>query len=325
VFDQNTWRLFGPALEGTSGVEDRCVLPGGEEAKRWESVLGIASRAVDAGLGRDGWFLAVGGGAVCDVTAFAASVYMRGAMLHLVPTTLLAMVDASLGGKTGVDFAGLKNMLGSFYPAHRVDLPLDALCSLPEGEYRSGLGEVLKTALLGDAELYRLLAVRSEAVLSRDRATMADVVARCLGVKAAIVARDPRESGDRAFLNLGHTFAHALESVAGLGTIRHGEAVAWGLGRAMELGARLALTPPRYRDEVMDLLSRYGFATGGAAQLLAGRPEAQAHAADRLLEVMRGDKKKRSGRIRFVLQRAHADTVVSSEVPEHALRAVLEG
>ncbi len=279
------------------------VLPAGEATKEWSSVERILRAALSFGLGRDGTIIGVGGGVVCDTVAFAASMYMRGCGLILVPTTLLAMVDAAFGGKTGINFDDLKNMVGSFYPAAEIRVCVDLLNTLPEREYRSGLAEVIKSAMIADAGLFELLDSERERVLSRDPALVLEMVRRSLAVKGNLVEADPTELGVRAHLNLGHTFGHAVESVVGLGTWTHGEAIAWGMARAMDAGVKLGLTEPEYRLRVTGLLSAYGYRIDRGAVPFA---------ADVLMSRMVSDKKKKDGEVRFVLQRNLCDTVVTA-------------
>jgi len=305
VFDANTAALFG--AEAVHPV----VLPAGEASKCWASVESIIARCASTGMGRDGVVAGVGGGVVCDVAALAASLYMRGCILILVPTTLLAMVDASLGGKTAIDFRGFKNLVGTFYPASRIEIAVERLKSLPGREYLSGLAEAIKTAIVGDAELLSLLRDRREDVLGREPAVVAEIVGRCVAVKGRIAAEDPRESGRRALLNLGHTFGHALESATGFSGWTHGEAVAWGLGRALAAGLRLGITDAGFARSLEDLLRGYGF-----------RLEAGVEYAD-LAPALERDKKRRGGRVRLVIPRGPADLVVR-EVPEGDLAAVID-
>jgi 3-dehydroquinate synthase len=220
-----------------------CTLPPGETEKGWASVERILTAARDAGLGRDGLFVGIGGGVISDLSAFAASVYMRGAPLCLISTTLLGMVDAAVGGKTGFDLLGIKNLAGTFYPAAHIYMPLASLDTLPDHEWKSGMAELIKTAVLDTGEILGLLKSMAG---DRRRDSLFDLVCRSVSVKGRIVEADPRETGtDRVLLNLGHTFAHALESSAGLGRLSHGEAVAWGMVRSCELGLALGITPPR--------------------------------------------------------------------------------
>ncbi len=311
VFDRKTHDLFGSKRDGFV-PEERCVVLGsGERRKTWASIEKIERAAVDLGMGRDSVMVAVGGGIVCDLAAFAASIYMRGCRLKLVPTTLLAMVDAAVGGKTGINFLGFKNMLGSFYPAEEIHIFSAALDMLPDREYRSGLAEVIKTALLGDRELYDILVREIDGILKRDPAIMEEVVRRCVALKGRIVEEDLREEGVRAHLNLGHTFAHALEAVKGLKGWIHGEAVAWGIAGAMELGVQEGVTDPVYAGQVRDLLDLYGF------RLSAGKLKTEA-----ILHAMRKDKKRIKGSLRVVLQKDLGETIVV-EIEEQTVAKIL--
>ncbi len=305
VADENTIELCG------SAAVPRVVLPPGESAKQWSSVSRIIETALESGIGRDGRIIGVGGGVICDIAAFAASIYLRGVAITLVPTTLLAMVDAAFGGKTGINFGGYKNMVGTFYPAADLLVAPSAVASLPEREYHSGLAEAIKSAMLGDTELFSLFEREPEAVLQRESATVRAMVERSLAIKASVVERDFTERGIRAWLNLGHTFAHALESVAGLGLWSHGEAVAWGMACALDLGVDLGITDRAYAARATALLERYGF-----------RLRADGVGVDDLLQAMQYDKKVQSGAVRFVLQRDLGLTEVVTAPPD-AVQAVL--
>ena len=304
VFDETTHAHFG------SGAERWVAIPAGEKAKCWASVESVLARAASLGLGRDGAIVGVGGGVVCDVASFAASLYMRGCGLALVPTTLLAMVDASLGGKTGIDFMSYKNLVGTFYPASRIYIDVGFLRTLPEREYHSGLAEVIKTAIIGDAELFSLLERSPAEILSREPGAAQELIRRSLAVKGRIAHEDPHEAGVRAVLNLGHTFGHALESVTGFSGWTHGEAVAWGMGKSLDLGVRLGLTDAAFARRVQSLLARYGFR----------RPAGAAY--DELEPAFQRDKKKRGGKVRFVIPRGLCD-VVLREAPASEIAEVL--
>ncbi|MFW6387773.1 MAG: 3-dehydroquinate synthase [bacterium] len=294
------------------GTQSRqVVLPAGEVGKSWPAVEQILRKAVNDELDRDSVFVGLGGGVLCDMVAFAASIYLRGVEVILIPTTLLAMVDAAVGGKTGINFAGYKNIVGTFYAAGEVRIVPEMLATLPQQEYRSGLGEVIKSAVLADESFVSLLETRREAVLARDEDTLLEIIRRSVALKAHVVAQDYREKGSRAFLNLGHTFAHALESTAGFGEWTHGEAVAWGIARALELGKMAGITDPAHAERIQALLSAYGY-----------RVEAGVADVDGLITAMRQDKKRRGDRVRFVLSRGVGDTVVES-VDEATVRAVL--
>ncbi|MDA3812146.1 MAG: 3-dehydroquinate synthase [Spirochaetaceae bacterium] len=293
VFDENTAKLF-PGRSQRYAI----VLPPGEKAKNWQSIDTILKAAIDNSYGRDGCFCAIGGGVVCDLTAFAASVYMRGCSVVLVPTTLLAMVDASLGGKSGIDYEGYKNMVGTFYPASEVRYCPQLLKSLPDREYLSGMGEVIKTAMLGDKDLFQYLKDNRDLILQRDLNAMTEIIRRCIMVKGKIVEEDLHERNIRATLNLGHTFAHALESVSGFTDWSHGESVAWGLLMALETGIELGITDNYYAIEVRKMLEDYNF------RLYADID------TDKMILAMNQDKKKKGGVINFILQKNIEQTII---------------
>lgn len=312
VCDANTEAL-ARRIAGGSGAP-LAVLPPGEAAKGWASVEAILKAALDAGLSRDGLFVGVGGGVVTDLVSFAASVYMRGARLALVPTTLLAMADAAVGGKTGFDLFELKNLVGTFRPADAVLMGTDALATLPRREWLSGFAEVIKTAIIGDEELLDLVERETAAFAAgpahpTSAALLPELVSRCVAVKARIVEADPTETGtERALLNLGHTFGHALESRAGLGTLTHGEAVAWGIARACALGRALGVTPAGRAERIVRILSAYGYETAPR------HPAAPSAAA--LIEAMGNDKKKKAGSLRFIVPTASGAELAKAEGTE---------
>ncbi|MDR1626957.1 MAG: 3-dehydroquinate synthase [Spirochaetia bacterium] len=313
VFDRNTSALFPRLPEGS------VVLAPGEDSKNWAGAEAILSAAFDRGMARDSLFIAVGGGMVCDLTAFAASVFMRGARLRLLPTTLLAMVDASFGGKTAINFGGCKNLVGTFYPAESITLSTAFLRSLPRRELLCGLAEIVKYAMLGDAVLYEDLRKRGEGFFPPegglgDEAFLLDVLWRTLEVKARFVREDPEEQGPRAYLNLGHTFGHGLEAATGFGRFTHGEAVAWGMMRALRAGRRLGITGERYAQEATAFLKALGFPEKVRGVL----------AAD-ILRAMEKDKKKKQGEIRFVLQRGPCDNLTQSLDPAFVAEIVEDG
>lgn len=305
VFDSTTRELFGE-------VPFPChVVSPGEQYKSRGTIEEICAWALSRGAGRDVVFVAVGGGVVCDMTAFAASIYMRGVPVILVPTTLLSMVDASIGGKTGINFEGYKNILGTFHPAREVRIIPEVLHSLPEREYFSGLAEVIKHGLLRTGKLFDLLSDHAERILRRDNDLMEEVIYQSLLVKKWYIEQDPREQGIRGHLNLGHTFAHALESVGDFSTWTHGEAVAWGMAKAMKTGLLLGLTDATYAERVDGILRSFGY-----------KLEIPGLDVDELIRIMGQDKKKKAGQVKFVLQKDHGTTVFS-EVPEEVLRRVL--
>ena len=319
VCDVNTER-FARAVAGDTDTA-LCVLDAGEAAKNWTSIEAILRSAHSAGLGRDGLFIGVGGGVISDMTSFAASVYMRGAAVALVSTTLLGMVDAALGGKTGFDLFDIKNLVGTFYPASHIYMPVSSLASLPAREWKSGMAELIKTAILDaedkDGEFLALLASLDSTHTIKAGDTLVECIARAARIKGRIVQADPKETGaERIMLNLGHTFAHALESSVGLGQLSHGEAVAWGIARACDLGLSLGITPPERAAAIMALLRSFDY------ELTAPYPVGN---ITLFMNALSSDKKKKAGKVRFVVPSAVGTELVSGERIEPALIARIVG
>ncbi|MDC7125115.1 MAG: 3-dehydroquinate synthase [Spirochaetales bacterium] len=273
------------------------VLGSGEKYKDLESVQSIEQSAVNAGLDRSSVITALGGGVICDITAFAASLYMRGCRLVLVPTTLLSMVDASIGGKSGVDFMERKNLIGSFYPAEKVCIDTNFLLTLSDKEYLSGFAEIIKHAFLSGEDFLKYIEDNSKAVFNRDPDIMAELIFKSLKVKAFYIEQDFKEQGIRTHLNLGHTFGHALEAAAGLGTITHGEAVAWGIAKAVRAGVLAGITEPAYADRVISVLRKYGYEV-----------DFNAFDTKKFMKALHSDKKKLNGKVRFILQKKIGET-----------------
>ncbi|MCR4579833.1 MAG: 3-dehydroquinate synthase [Treponema sp.] len=287
------------------GKDILCILGSGEKYKTIESVLRIVSDAVQAGFTRKDLFVGIGGGVISDITAFAASIFKRGAKVQFVPTTLLSMVDASIGGKTGCDYDNIKNIIGSFYPAEKIYFYPEFIKSLPESQYNSGLAEAFKTALLFDKELYEIFKSQAEKINKRDTDMLVDLIKRSACAKAKIVEEDFTEQGVRAYLNLGHTFGHALESVAGFGAITHGAAVAWGIGRAAELAYKFDFCSSKFKDDILDILEFYGWDNKPVPSCIQGGA-----VGERLLSVMHKDKKNLTDKIRIILQKDICDTFI---------------
>jgi len=317
VCDEHTLPLLQQAQYFSAQIP-LVVLPAGDEAKNLDSLTLIAEKAAEYELDRHACFIAFGGGVVCDITALAASLYMRGIQCILVPTTLLAMADASIGGKTAVNLSGYKNLIGTFYAASSIILCFPVLRSLPEAEYRSGLAEILKTAVLYDVELYQMFVTQHDEIIGRDEACISRLIRRAAEAKAQVVERDFTEQGERAFLNFGHTFAHALESLAHF-SIPHGDAVAWGMSRALAVGLRLQLTHQNYADSLTAILGRYGWCTN---PIYPGIKPDNGSFADAIIARMKKDKKNRDGMIRLVLQEDILKTQVR-EVEISTIREVL--
>jgi 3-dehydroquinate synthase len=306
-----------------------CVLKSGEENKNWQSVEKILAAAHTAGIDRDGHFVAVGGGVIGDLAGFAASIYKRGCRLVIVSTTLLAMVDASVGGKTGFDLFGIKNLAGSFYPAQSVYMPLESLASLPAREWKSGIAELIKTAIIaGDDFLDEIINGKEQITQSKlfqnnqfwDRLNVLyNFIEKAVLFKGGIVSEDFRESGKRKLLNLGHTFGHALESVTGLGNISHGEAVAWGIVRACELGLALGITPQFRAVKIKELIASFGY------ECSCPHPNAGDHKA--LLHAMNSDKKKKQGKMTFIIpdEKNARPVILETENDLQILNCILKG
>jgi shikimate kinase/3-dehydroquinate synthase len=304
------------ALIGTGLTVQLHLVPAGEAAKELGVLASIYEALAAAGVDRQGALVALGGGTVGDVTGFAAATWMRGIRYLQLPTTLLAMVDSSIGGKTAINLPAGKNLVGSVHQPSAIFCDLDYLATLPDAEYRASLAEVIKAALIADRSFVDWLVANLPAVLRREPPAVREAVGRAIAIKAAVVAQDPQETGVRAILNYGHTVAHALERAAGFGTLRHGEAVAWG----MEVAALISLRTGACGPETVALQHSL-LRVGG---LLADRP-AVAHAE--LIEAMRHDKKSRAGELRWVLLReigrAEYGQSVEPSVVESSLAEVL--
>ncbi|MDR2965785.1 MAG: 3-dehydroquinate synthase [Treponema sp.] len=293
VCDENTKYI---AEKINNSKAPYCVLKSGEENKNWDSVEKIIKSAKEAGLGRDGVLVGVGGGVIGDLTGFAASIYMRGCKLRLVATTLLAMVDASVGGKTGFDLYNIKNFAGSFYPAEDVYIPLNVLETLPEKEFKSGLAELIKTLILCGSKLnIDTASVKQADVLSRK-------IELAVRFKGKIVSKDFKETKNkRALLNLGHTFGHALEAAAGLGSITHGEAVIWGIVQSCYLGLTLNITPLQRAKEITGLIKSLGYDCSAPHPLAV---------TETFKNALFCDKKKKQGELTFIVPNKNSAQIV---------------
>ncbi len=245
VTDSNVFPLYAETIVGTvlnagASAVDSYTFPAGEESKHLGTILEICRKAAQAGLDRKSVILALGGGVVGDMAGFSAAVYMRGIDFLQIPTTLLAMVDSSVGGKTGVDLPEGKNLVGAFHQPKAVLIDTDFLKTLPRRQYLCGLAEIVKTAAILDADFFARMEANVDRINRMDPAFTADMVKRCCELKASVVARDEREGSLRAILNYGHTYGHAIESASGF-TMLHGEAVAVGMRMAAELAVHLGV------------------------------------------------------------------------------------
>ncbi|MFO7277962.1 MAG: 3-dehydroquinate synthase [Pseudomonadota bacterium] len=307
--------LYAPALREALPRRRvvECVLPDGESHKTLSTVARIIDVLVANRFGRDCAVIALGGGVVGDMAGFAAACYQRGVAYVQVPTTLLAQVDSSVGGKTGVNHPGGKNLIGAFHQPVAVIADTATLESLPPRELRAGLAEVIKYGLICDRGFFDWIESNLDALLARDPEALAYAIHRSCAIKAAIVGRDERERGDRALLNLGHTFGHAIESATGYAKWLHGEAVGAGLLMAATMSRECGLMSDADVKRLAALLERAGLPT-----------EAREVEAAAAFEHMRIDKKVQAGRIRLVLMRGIGESFVTAQYDDGALRRTLE-
>ena len=298
-------------LEGRHRAVDIVALPDGEEHKNWQTLNLIFDALLQNESDRKTVIYALGGGVVGDMAGFAASSYMRGVPFVQVPTTLLAQVDSSVGGKTAINHPLGKNMIGAFYQPARVLCDLDTLATLPAREFAAGLAEVIKYGPIFDMAFLDWIEANVEALVRREPAALAHAVRRSCEIKAQVVGQDERESGLRAILNFGHTFGHAIEAGLGYGEWLHGEGVGCGMVMAADLSRRLGLIDQAYVDRLTRLIVRARLPVRGPAL-----------GADRYLDLMRVDKKSEGGEIRFVVIEAPGRAAVRP-APDAVVREVL--
>lgn len=315
VSDRNVAPLYLARVE--KALRDKSVatlvLPAGEQEKNLQRFGEVIEALAALGASRDATVVALGGGVIGDLAGFAAASWMRGVRFVQLPTTLLAMVDSSVGGKTAVDIPAGKNLVGAFHQPSAVIADTDTLATLPLRELRAGLAEVLKYGAIGDAAFFDWIDAHADALLARDAEAIAEAIERSCRHKAGVVARDETEQGERALLNFGHTFGHAIEAGQGFGGLLHGEAVAVGMVLAARLSARLGRAPAADTDRLQALLERFGLPTAVPAGL----------DTDSLLSRMKLDKKAVSGRLRLVLWRGLGEAEIVSDVPEGEVLVVL--
>ena len=296
-----------------AGIETVLLeMPDGERAKRLATLEKLAEQLVKQGADRGATLIALGGGVVGDVTGFLASIYMRGVEVIQAPTTVLAQVDAAIGGKTGVNLLSGKNLLGTFHQPRAVLVDPAVLETLPAREYRAGLYESLKCGIIGDAGLFRLFEEKHKEILARDPAVVEKVIADSVRLKASVVSADEREGGLRQVLNLGHTIGHALEAETGYKVVLHGEAVGWGLLAATHIalstGKLDSVTAGRIMNAVLGLgeLPRMSVKTAN------------------IMKRLKFDKKTRQGMVHFILPREIGKVEITSDVGEAVVRAAVE-
>jgi len=310
----DVWRHAGQALAAALEAVPHTILylPGGEDQKRLAPLEALAGEMVRAGADRTSVIVAFGGGIVTDMAGFLAAIFMRGIPVLQIPTTLLAQVDASVGGKTGVNLEIGKNLIGSFHQPLAVLIDPGLLGTLPEREYRAGLWEIVKAGIIREPALFRFLAERGAAVLEREPRAVERIIADSVRMKAEVVSSDEREGGLRRILNFGHTFGHALEAETGYTRFLHGEAVAWGMRAAAHLAEMTGHLSAEDTVEILDLLGFYG-----PIPPLDGIP------AQNLLARLVHDKKTVRGKVHFVLPVRIGEVAVVSGVDEIAVREAI--
>ena len=300
------------ALEKAGARVVPVLVDDGEQAKSWVVLDAVFDALLAARLGRDALLVALGGGVIGDLAGFAAAVYQRGIPFIQLPTTLLAQVDSSVGGKTAINHARGKNMVGAFHQPLAVIADVASLDTLPERELRAGLAEVIKHGFILDLEFVGWLEANIEKLIARERAALEHAVCRSCELKAQVVAADERESGVRAILNFGHTFGHAIETGAGYGTWLHGEAVAAGMAMAAELSVRAGLLSASDAGRVTALIARAGLPLRGPGL-----------APERYLELMQVDKKAAAGELRFVLLEGLGRAALHGGLDESLIRETI--
>lgn len=319
VSDANVDPLYGDwcedALSERGWLCERHVIDAGEPSKSLATMSELYDHAAELELERRSLVVALGGGVVGDLSGFLAASYLRGVPFVQVPTSLLAMVDSSVGGKTGINLPTGKNLVGAFYQPEAVAVNLDVLQTLPEREYAAGIAEVIKYGVICDAAFFGMLESNADRIVARDRAVMADVVARCCEIKADVVSRDEKEGGVRATLNFGHTLGHALEAVSGYGGWLHGEAVAAGMVYAARISERERGFPAAETERLVGLLH----AVGLPCDWRAARDGLEWPA---IRGAMSRDKKTRGTIPRFVLADRIGESVFGCVVAEDVLSAV---
>ena len=302
------------ALAGSAIDSTLALVPAGEQSKSASELERLWQAVLAAGGNRQTWIVALGGGVVGDLAGFVAASFTRGLRWIQIPTTLLAQVDSSVGGKTGINLPSAKNMVGAFWQPQGVWIDTQVLETLPDREYRAGLAEVVKYGVILDADFFAFLEEQIEALNARAPDVLQTTIARCCRLKADVVEQDEREeSGLRAVLNYGHTFCHALVAATGYGQLLHGEGVAIGMLCASRLAERLGRVPPEVTQRQLELLASLGLPTR--------LPDVR---GEELLRLMQHDKKVAQGRIRFVLPDAIGHVDLLDDVPQEDVLAAMD-
>lgn len=323
VSDENVAAAHGQALDASlraAGLTTRAfVLPPGEGTKSFAGLEALAAQVLQANIGRRDLVIAFGGGVIGDLTGLTAGLVKRGVDFVQIPTTLLAQVDSSVGGKTAIDTAEGKNLIGLIHQPRLVLADIDVLATLPDREMRAGYAEIVKIGLIRDVAFYEWCEANAQHILARDPAALTHAIAAAITAKARIVERDETEQGERALLNLGHTFAHALEAHGGYAHhLIHGEAVGAGMALAFAYSAQLGLCSTQDAQRVRAHLEAAGFITN--LRHLPGAP----YDADTLLALMAADKKAEAGALTLILARAIGEAFTHKSADAEALRAFLQ-
>ncbi len=312
ISEEQVWAAHGKLVDGIAS--ETLLLPGGEPNKRLAPVEELAERLIDSGADRSSVLIAFGGGIVTDMAGFLAAIFMRGIPVLQIPTTLLAQVDAAIGGKTGVNLTRGKNLIGCFHQPHAVLIDPSLLATLPEREYRAGLFEVIKCGVIGNPALFHLLRDSREGVLARDPSLVVRLIAESVQLKAEVVSEDERETGRRRILNFGHTIGHAIEAETGYSRFLHGETVAMGMKGATYLALSNEKIGASDAASILGLIEQYGPV-----------PSAEGISAHRLFDRLASDKKTRQGQLHFVLPTSIGNTeVVTGLSPESILAAITQ-
>ena len=310
------WTMWGGELQKVlreTKVEHSVLeMPDGERSKQLATVEQLAERMATKGADRNSVVIAFGGGVVGDLAGLLASVWMRGVAFVQIPTTLLAQVDAAVGGKTGVNLRAGKNLLGTFHQPRAVISDPELLSTLPAREFRAGLFEVIKSGIIRDRKLFEITERDRENLLARDPATLERVIWDCARIKAEVVAADEKESDLRRILNFGHTIGHALEADTGYRHFLHGEAVGWGMAAAAMIGTAVHKTSPELAQRIVSCVLSY-----------SPLPEVNSRAED-ILNRIRGDKKAVNGKVNFVLPVSVGKVIISNRVPDEVVAHAVE-
>lgn len=315
VSTEDVWGFHGAKVKQALGARPHQVLyfPGGERRKRLQEVETLAERMLEGGADRSSIVVAFGGGITNDVAGFLAAIFMRGVPVIQVPTTLLAQVDAAIGGKTGVNLVSGKNLIGSFHQPVVVLIDPDVLPSLPEREYRAGLYEIVKAGVIRDAELFQFMARQADRVLQRDADALEHIIASAVRIKAEVVTADERESDLRRILNFGHTVGHALEAETRYQRFLHGEAVAFGMHAATKLAEMTGTLGAQDAASIHEVVRRYG-----------PIPPLDGISAPNLVARLGSDKKTVQGRVHFVLPTRIGDVTIVSGIDRAVIREAIE-